>query len=166
MVSQFAKPLRKRLKKPNSQVSQVFKSNGLKINIDAKKKIVNFLDVTFNLTNGSYKPCIKPNYKLLYVHQQSNHPPALLKNIPLNINKRLTTISSSKEIFDQPIAPYQKALKESGYDHKLIYNPSQKFFFIFFKNKRKRLKHVKAWFVPGCRPPRRNFLFPMGSNGF
>ena len=68
MVSQFAKPLRKRLKKPNRQVSQVFKLNGLKINIDAKKKIVNFLDVTFNLTNGSYKPCIKPNDKLLYVH--------------------------------------------------------------------------------------------------
>ena len=66
---------------------------------------------------------MKPDNKLSYVHQQSNHPLALLKNIPLNINKRLTSISSSKEVFDEAIAPYQKALTESGYDHKLTYNP-------------------------------------------
>ena len=53
---------------------------------------------------------VGPNNKLLYVHQQSNHPSALLKNILLNINKRLTSISSSKEVFDESIASYQKAL--------------------------------------------------------
>ena len=58
------------------EVSNAFKSNGLKITIDANKKIVDFLDVTFDLTSGSYKPYKKPNKKLLYVHQQSNHPPA------------------------------------------------------------------------------------------
>ena len=66
---------------------------------------------------------VGPNNKLSHVHQQSNHPPALLKNILLNINKRLTSISSSKEVFDESIAPYQKAVTESGYDHKLTYNP-------------------------------------------
>ena len=80
--------------------------------------MVHFFDVTFDLTDGSYKPYMRPNNKLLYVHQQSNHPPALLKNIPLNINKRLTNISSSNEVFDESIAPYQQALEESGYDHK------------------------------------------------
>ena len=53
---------------------------------------------------------VGPNNKLSYVHQQSNHPSALLKNILLNINKRLTSISSSKEVFDESIASYQKAL--------------------------------------------------------
>ena len=134
----------KKIEKTKQEVSQVFKSNGLKITIDANKKIVNFLDVTFNLTNDSYKPYIKPNDKLSYVHQQSNHPPALLKNIPLNINKRLTTISSSKETFDESIAPYQKALKESGYDHKLTYNPSQE---RTPKNKRKRRRNI-TWYNP------------------
>ena len=62
---------------------------------------------------------MKPNNKLSYVHRQSNHPPALLKNIPLNINKRLTNISFSKEVFDESIAPYQQALNESGDDRKL-----------------------------------------------
>ena len=95
----------------------MFKLNGLKITIEANKKIINFLDVTFNLTNGCNKPFMKLNNKLSYVNQQSNHPPALLKNIPLNINKRLTSISSSKEVFDRSIDPYQKALTESGYDH-------------------------------------------------
>ena len=47
--------------------------------MDANKKIVNFLDETFYLTNGQYKPHMNPNNKLLYVHRQSNHPPALLK---------------------------------------------------------------------------------------
>jgi len=114
----------KEIEKTKQEVSNVFKSNGLKITIDANKKIVNFLDVTFDLANESYKPYTKPNNKILYVHRQSNHPPAVLKNIPLNINKMLTNISSSKEVFEESIAPYQQALKESGYDHKLTYNPS------------------------------------------
>ena len=66
---------------------------------------------------------MKPNNKLLYVNRQSNHPPALLTNIPENINKRLTSISSSKNVFDTAIPPYQKALDESGYSYKLTYKP-------------------------------------------
>ena len=91
----------KEIEKTKKEVCNVFKSKGLKIAIDANKKIVHFLGVTFDLTDGSYKPYMKPNNKHSYVHQQSNHPPALLKNIPLNINKRLTNISSSKEVFDE-----------------------------------------------------------------
>ena len=134
----------KEIEKTKQEVSNVFKSNGLKITIDANKKIVDFLDVTFDLTNGSYKPYIKPNNKILYVHRQSNHPPALLKNIPLNINKRLTNISSSKEVFDESIAPYQQALKESGYDHKLTYKPSPE---PLPRNRRKRTRNI-TWYNP------------------
>ena len=53
---------------------------------------------------------------MLYVHWQSNHPPpppGLLKNIPENINKRLASISSSKDIFDQAIPPYQRPLMKA-----------------------------------------------------
>jgi len=107
------------IEKIKQEASNVFKSHGLKITTEANKKIVNFLDVTFDLTSGSYKPYMKPNNKLLYVHSQSNHPPALQNNIPDNINKRLTSISSSKEVFDAAITPYQKAIDESGYNFKL-----------------------------------------------
>jgi hypothetical protein len=95
----------KEIEKTKQEVSNVFKSNGLKITIEANKKTVNFLDVTLDLTSGNYKPYMKPNNKLLYVHRQSNHPPALLKNIPHNINKRLNNISSCKEVFDEAIPP-------------------------------------------------------------
>ena len=70
------------IEKTKQEVSKVFKSNGLKITIEGNKKIVNFLDVTFDLSSGSYKPYMKPNNKLLYVHRLSNHPPALLKKHP------------------------------------------------------------------------------------
>ena len=87
----------------------------------ATLETVNFLDVTLDLTSGSYKPFMKPNNKILYVHRQSNHPPALLKNIPENINKRLTSISYNQKVFDDAIPPYQKALDVSGFKHKLTY---------------------------------------------
>jgi len=113
----------KQIEKTKQEVCEIFKSNGLKITIEANKKTINFLDVTLDLTSGSYKPFMKPNNKILYVHRQSNHPPALLKNIPENINKRLTSISSNQKVFDEAIPPYQKALDESGYNHNLTYNP-------------------------------------------
>ena len=86
-------------------------------------QIVNFLDVMLDLTNRSFKPFMKPNNRILYVHCQSNHPPALLKNIPENINKRLSSISSTQQVFNEAIPPYQKALDESGYNFKLTYDP-------------------------------------------
>ena len=116
----------KEIEKPKQKVTEIFESNSLKLTIDANKKVVNFLDVTFNLANGTFKPYIKPNNTLLYVHSQSNHPPLLLKNIPLNINKRLSSISSNQDVFNETIAQYQRALDESGYNHKLVYNQNTK----------------------------------------
>ena len=88
--------------------------------VEANKKTVNFLDVTLNLSSGRYKPYTKPNKKLLHVHRLSNHPPALLKNILQSINKGLTNIVSTKQVFNEAIAPY---LEESSYDYKLKFNP-------------------------------------------
>ena len=85
------------IKKTKQEVGNVFKSNGLKITIKANKMIVTFLDVTFDLTSASYRPYMKLNNKLLHVHRPSNHPPTLLKNIPLNIKKWLMNISSSEK---------------------------------------------------------------------
>jgi len=74
------KTTQREIEKIKQEVSNAFKSNGLKITIEANKKIVDFLDVTFDLTSGNYKPYMKPNNKLLYVHRQSNHPPILFSN--------------------------------------------------------------------------------------
>ena len=113
--------------------------------LSPSKKYIIYESFNFPISHiHTYKPLMKPNNKLSYVHQQSNHPPALLKNIPLNINKRLTSISSSKEVFDESIAPYQKAITESGYDHKLTHSPPQE---KALKNKRKRTRNI-TWYNP------------------
>ena len=99
----------------------IFNKYGLKITIEANKKIVNFLDVTLNLSTGKYQPYAKPNNVPLYVDKKSNHPPNILRNIPLSINKRLTEISSDEESFQRASQQYQQALQNSGYKHQLKY---------------------------------------------
>ena len=47
-------------------IIKVFKDVGFKIEIQTNLKIVDFLDVTFNLENGTYRPYKKPNDPLLY----------------------------------------------------------------------------------------------------
>ena len=88
------------------KICHVFKEQGLNITIEANKKVVNFLDATLNLNNGSFSPYTKPNANLLYVHSESNHPPTVTRNIPARINRRLSSISSDKQGFDQAAPPY------------------------------------------------------------
>ena len=64
----------KKIEKMKQEVSEIFKSNGLKITIEANKKTINSLDVTLDLPSGFYKPFMKSNNKILYVHRQGNHP--------------------------------------------------------------------------------------------
>ena len=61
------------------EMCRIFKSNGLRITIEVNKQIVNFLDVTFNLTNNTHHPYTKANTTLQYVHKESNHPPVVIK---------------------------------------------------------------------------------------
>ena len=75
---------------------------------------VNFLDVTLNLNTGKLHPYSKPNNTPLYVHNKSNHPATILRNIPLPMNKRLTETSS-----DEESQTCQTALDKSGYKHQL-----------------------------------------------
>ena len=62
---------------------------------------------------------MKPNSTPTYVHRDSNHPKTIIENIPKSVNKRLSAISASKEVFDAASPPYQAALERSGYDFKL-----------------------------------------------
>ena len=68
-------------------------------------KIVNYLDVTFNLNNGTYRPYQKQNNIIQYMHVESNHPPNIIKQIPKRIEKRFSQLSSSEEIFNESPTP-------------------------------------------------------------
>ena len=102
---------------------QVFAQNQLRVTIEANAKIVNFLDVTLDLSKNIFKPYMKENEFPVYVSAESNHPPNILKNIPLGINERLSRISSNEQVFNDAAPPYQEALIKSGYSHKLEFNP-------------------------------------------
>ena len=56
-------------------LQSLFKKYGLEIIIECNKKVVDFLDVTFNLRGGAYKPYQKPDNKISYI----NHPPNIIK---------------------------------------------------------------------------------------
>lgn len=106
------------------EICKVFRNHGLRITISANKKVVDFLDVTLNLNDGSFKPYMKPNNSLAYVHVHSNHPPTILKNIPKSINNRLNRISSNEHLFNLSVPPFRAALQQSGYEHNLTYSPN------------------------------------------
>ena len=125
----------------------VFNKYGIKVTIEASKKIVNFLDVTLNLTNGKYQPYSKPNSIPLYIRSKSNHPPSILCNIPSSINKRLSAeISPDEQSFKQATPLYQQALDKSGYKHEVtIKHPSIE---TSDKNSRHRKRNITLWNPP------------------
>ena len=103
-------------------IIKIFKECGLSITCEVNKKIVDFLDVRFNLNEQTYEPYRKPNNEPVYINIQSNHPPNIIADIPKAISKRLTNISCNKNVFDRNVGIYQAALKNSGFDGKITYN--------------------------------------------
>ena len=77
----------------------LMKECNLRVTVDVNRKIVNFLNVTFDLKSGKCAPYRKPNDQPLYVNKSSNHPPAILHNLPTAISKRLSSISCDKDTF-------------------------------------------------------------------
>ena len=101
------------MEKIKKRLQKVFKDNGLNVIIECNMKIVNYLDVTFNLNDGSYRPYQKPDNIIQYIHVESNHPPNIIKQIPKTI-----------EIFNESAPFYEDKLHQSGYQQKLKYNPA------------------------------------------
>ena len=71
--------------------------------------------MTFDLGDNVYKENNKP----VYIDKHSNHPPSILKQLPISIEKRISK-TSNKDIFDESIKQ-QYALKESGFSETLNY---------------------------------------------
>ena len=87
-------------------------------------KVVDYLDITLSLNDGTFKPFRKADEETNYIHSDSDHPPNIIKQLPISVEKRLSNLSSSKEIFDQSKGYYQDALKKSGHNHILEYKPT------------------------------------------
>ena len=107
--------------KIKKDIQKLFKENQLDIAIQCNMKTVNYLDVTLNLENSTYRPYKKENNQIKYINIESNHPPSIIKQLPLSIESRLSSLSSLEEIFNHSVILYQDALDKSGYKHKPKY---------------------------------------------
>ena len=121
----------------------MFKENELDIIVQCNMKTVNYLDVTLNLENSTYHPYQKENDQIKYINTESNHPPSIIKQLPLSIEFRLSSLPSSEEIFNDSVTPYQDALDKSGYKHKLKYQANTD----TANNKKQRKRNI-IWFNP------------------
>ena len=81
------------------------------IDIETNLRIVDFLDITFNLNNSTFKAYKKTNDSLLYIKKSSNHPLQILKQLPKFINDRLSKNSSNEQVFNESKGEYDNALK-------------------------------------------------------
>ena len=73
------------LDRKRKKIIEVFKKYGSSITIKTNLLVVNFLDIQFNLLNGTFKPYRKLNNDPIFVHKNSNHPPQVLKKLPKTI---------------------------------------------------------------------------------
>ena len=89
----------------------------MKITIQCHLKILDYLDVTFNLTDSPHRPFNKTNKEINYIDKESNHPPSIIKQLPLSVERRLSKLSSNEKIFNDSIPTYQEALIKVGYNH-------------------------------------------------
>ena len=73
------------LDRKRKKIIEVFKKYELAIIIKANLFVVNFLDIQFNVLNGTFKPYRKLNNDPIFVYKNSNHPPQVLKKLPKSI---------------------------------------------------------------------------------
>ena len=81
------------------KIIRVFKLLGLRIEIASNLEIIDFLDVTLNLDNDTFKPFSKSNSSPTYINIDSNHPRSILKKIPNAVNQRIDRLSSCTFFF-------------------------------------------------------------------
>ena len=124
-------------------IIKILKDISFTIDVEMNVKTVDFLDITFNLNNGTYRLYKKPNDLLLYINKSSKHPPQIINQLPKTINERLSRNSFNEEVFNSSKYQYIKALRDSGYtDFKLKFNKTS-------NNHTKRNQQRKIiWFNP------------------
>ena len=74
---------------------------GLKITVQSKCKVVDYLDVMLNLTTGKYYPFRKPDNDPLYINAKSNHPPSTIEQIPTSTSIRILGLPHDQDKFDK-----------------------------------------------------------------
>ena len=153
------------------KLHDIFHQIGLKITAQVNHQLVNFLDITLDLTNGKFTPYRKPNNEPLYVNSRSNHPPSIIKQIPKSINQRLSTLSSDQQSFEESKPFYENALKQSDYNVSLQYSTTTTASTTTPPSTKRRRRRNVIWYNPPFSKSvksnvARNFLYNFSKNTF
>ena len=141
---QYLKAQPERIKK---SLKKTFKDFRLKIAAESNLNIVNYLDVTLNLNDGSFRPCDKSDDIIQYINKEFNHPPNLIKHLPASIEKRLSNNSFDEKIFQESAIYFEDTLNKAGYIDKVAYHaPSAS----NQENKNKNFRSNFVWFNLPC----------------
>ena len=95
-------------------ITEIFKDIGFAIDVESNLKIVDLLDITFDLNNSTYRPCKKPSELLSYINISSNHTPQIVNKLPkqsMNVYPEIPPMNKSLIHQNQ----HEKALRDSGY---------------------------------------------------
>ena len=63
------------LEKMKKKLQRLFKEYDLELTAESNLKIVNYLDVTFNLKDGTFRPYHKPDDQIQYTQRNPTTPP-------------------------------------------------------------------------------------------
>ena len=94
------------IEKLKKNVVKTFEDCRLNITIEDNLHTVNHLDVIFDLRKGTYLLYRKPDNPPAYINNCSNHPPTVIKQLPKSKSKRLSDLSSNKEIVEKTKPAY------------------------------------------------------------
>ena len=72
--------------KVREEMIDLFKQHHLNLQIKCNLNILDYLDITFDLTTGLFKPYNKTKNISRYVTAKSNHVPSILKEIPKSVS--------------------------------------------------------------------------------
>ena len=103
-------------------LQKALKDFGLDIVAESNLNNVNYLDVTLNLNNGSFKPYHKPDDIIPYINKESKHPPSIIEHLPASIEKRLSNNSSDEKRFKEAAIYCEDTLNKAGYINNLVYH--------------------------------------------
>ena len=65
------------------------------------------------MTTVKHQPCNKPDNNPLYVSILFNQVPNIIKNLPVNISKKINTLSAGETTFNKSKQLYNNALAET-----------------------------------------------------
>ena len=69
------------VERKRKKITKTFNYYNLSITIETNIRVVNVLDIIFDLVNDIYKPYRKPNDNPAYINKTSNHPPNVLQQL-------------------------------------------------------------------------------------